>query len=61
MSEIKKVVKSIEVLKEYLAQILELKQNPLDPDVVAVSKMLDIVLNEYHQLVNKDEDMNKRA
>lgn len=56
MSELEEVTKRINELKRYLIQIMELKHNLTDPDVVAISKMLDIVLNEYNELINKNKD-----
>lgn len=54
MSELEEVTRRIEELKNYLNNIMELKQTPLDPDVIAASKMLDTVLNEYFKLIKHE-------
>lgn len=60
MCELKELINKIEEMKKYLARLIELKQDLVDPDVIAVSKMLDIVLNDYNELIKKS-DTKKRA
>jgi len=56
MSELKEVQRKIEEMKKYLSRIIELKPSLVDPDVIAVSKMLDTVLNQYNEMVKSEQD-----
>lgn len=48
MAELQDLLNDIEALREKLQKLIEKKQgNLIDPDVVAVSKILNATLNEY--------------
>jgi len=45
-----KLLKKIRFLRNKLVELVEVKGDLLDPEVLNVSKQLDIVLNEYNKL-----------
>lgn len=52
MTEAEAVLSKAEELRQRLIKISEGKSFT-DPQVVLVSKMLDVMLNEYHNLMNE--------
>lgn len=52
MAEIEDVLKTIEDLREKLNKLYE-KKGTIDEDVIALSHLLDKVLNEYQRLIKK--------
>lgn len=56
MSEIKEIKEQIEKLRINLHKLIDEKNDLLDPDVVAASQMLDVVLNKYNEIINKSLD-----
>lgn len=52
MTEAEVVLSKAEELREKLNKVSEGKSFT-DPQVVLVSKMLDVLLNEYHNLMNE--------
>lgn len=55
MSELEKLLGKIEETRTKLIQLLNKKENLLDPEVIAASKMLDSILNEYNDIISKKQ------
>lgn len=51
MEELQELLKRIEELRDYLEELIEKKNGVWDPEVIAASKMLDAVLNEYDRVL----------
>ena len=56
MCEIKDIAEKIEKVRKEMNELLKEKSDLLDPEVVAVSQMLDSVLNEYYRILNQSMD-----
>lgn len=54
MPKINEVAKKIEVMRARMHNLIEQKENLIDPEIVKVSKMIDSLLNEYNILANKE-------
>lgn len=52
MSKIYNIEVEIQNLRENLTELIGQKENLLDPQVIAASKMLDSILNEYSKIIN---------
>ncbi|WP_234121530.1 aspartyl-phosphate phosphatase Spo0E family protein [Clostridium hydrogenum] len=52
MSKIYDIEVEIQNLRENLTELIAQKENLLDPQVIAASKMLDSILNEYSKIIN---------
>ncbi|MCD2346189.1 aspartyl-phosphate phosphatase Spo0E family protein [Clostridium guangxiense] len=52
MSKIHDVEVEIQNLREKLTELIMQKENLLDPQVIAASKMLDSILNEYSEIIS---------
>lgn len=59
MIELKELICRIEEMKKFLYNIVELKQDLLDPDVIAASKLLDTALNEYNDLIKANDQTHQ--
>lgn len=56
VAEIEQLLKMIEELRNYIHTLIDNKNNILDPEILAASKMLDVLLNEYaRQLKGKEQ------
>ncbi|MHB8125859.1 MAG: Spo0E family sporulation regulatory protein-aspartic acid phosphatase [Desulfitobacteriaceae bacterium] len=55
MSDLKEIIRQIEELRMTLHKITE-EKTLTDPEVVAISQMLDAVLNEYNKLLKHKAD-----
>ncbi len=53
MFDLVELAGKIEELRKIMHNLTENSDNLLDPEVVAASQMLDIVLTEYEKTVNK--------
>lgn len=53
LAELDEVAQRIEVLKKHLDRIVNPKLNIFDPDMIAISKMLDSALNEYNEVIKQ--------
>lgn len=51
MKSLEKITERIERLRERLTDLIQLKEDLIDPEVVRVSKLLDKELNEYNDVV----------
>jgi stage 0 sporulation regulatory protein len=49
MSELEKLNEKIKNLRECLHFLIEEKQNLLDPEIISISKKLDVLLCEYEK------------
>ena len=58
MPELKDIMEEIEKLRKHMDDTLREKGNVLDKEVIAASQMLDSVLNQYHEILNKN--INKK-
>ncbi|HHV98497.1 MAG TPA: aspartyl-phosphate phosphatase Spo0E family protein [Clostridiaceae bacterium] len=47
----------IQSLRKYIHNLIEKKNDLRDPEVLAASKMLDAVLNEYNNLIKDKFDI----
>lgn len=57
MHELKDLIKKIQDLREHLDKLVVQKGNLLDPEIIAASRLVDKLLNEYEKLVaEKDLD-----
>lgn len=52
MSKIQDIEVEIRKLREKLTELIEQKENLLDPQVIAASKMLDSSLNKYTEIIS---------
>lgn len=53
MSKLEEILKTIDELREHLHHLAETRDLS-DPEVIAASQMLDVILNEYQrQMKNK--------
>ena len=52
MSKIQDIEVEIQKLREKLTELIEQKENLLDPQVVAASKILDSSLNKYSEIIS---------
>ncbi|AAK79296.1 putative nuclease with TOPRIM domain [Clostridium acetobutylicum] len=52
MLKIDDLEKEIQDLREKLTELIMEKENLLDPQVVAASKMLDSILNKYSEIID---------
>jgi hypothetical protein len=61
MPEIEEILREIEELRENLNKLAESKSEKFtDPEIVSVSKELDVLLNTYYRLItNKIENFKK--
>lgn len=55
MAEIEQLLKMIREIREHLHNLIENKKNILDPEILAVSRLLDVLLNEYEKLIREKE------
>ncbi len=51
MDGLQNILDKIRELKEVLQVLIEEKSDLLDPEVIAVSRMLDSILNEYERMI----------
>lgn len=62
MTENQKKLKELKIkiqnLRMHLEELIEEKNNLLNPDILAASKMLDALLNEYDKLIDERIDKN---
>ncbi|HEX9061097.1 MAG TPA: aspartyl-phosphate phosphatase Spo0E family protein [Clostridia bacterium] len=57
MHELKDLIRKIQDLREHLDKLVVQKGNLLDPEIIAASRLVDKLLNEYEKLVSeKDRD-----
>lgn len=54
LDRVERIKCKINELRKKLIQLINEKQNLLDPDVVSTSQQLDDVLNEYNKMMNED-------
>lgn len=52
MSKVQDVEVEIQKLREKLTELIEQKENLLNPEVIAASKILDSSLNEYSEIIS---------
>lgn len=52
MSKVQDIEVEIQKLREKLTELIEQKENLLNPEVIAASKILDSSLNEYSQIIS---------
>ncbi|HHY24378.1 MAG TPA: aspartyl-phosphate phosphatase Spo0E family protein [Clostridiaceae bacterium] len=55
VTELNKLICKIKELRKELNTLILEKQDLLDPDVIAASKKLDDVLNEYNNMKKKKQ------
>lgn len=55
MLDTKELLEKIRDLRKYLNNLIEKKNDLLDPEIMGVSKMLDLLLNEYEKLIKAKE------
>ena len=61
MPEIEEVLNKVEELRAKLNQLAEEKNvNLTDPEIVAVSSQLDVLLNTYHTLLKNKMVKNRK-
>lgn len=53
MSKIQDIEVEIQRLREKLTELIEQKENLLNPEVIAASKVLDSSLNEYSEIISE--------
>lgn len=54
MSELKDLLKDIDILREQLEHLINKKQgNLIDPEVVTASKILNAALNQYNKFIDE--------
>jgi stage 0 sporulation regulatory protein len=56
MSEVQQVALIVEDLRKQMNYLLTTKSNLLDPNIIAVSQLLDIILIEYYRILNLTEE-----
>jgi len=54
LDRVERIKCKINELRKKLIQLINEKQNLLDPDAVSTSQQLDDVLNEYNKMMNED-------
>ncbi len=59
MSQLKDIMEEVEKLRKHLQKLLEEKEEIIDPEILSVSKMIDVLLNEYYRLLKKKDKMKK--
>lgn len=52
MSKVQDIEVEIQKLREKLTELIEQKENLLNPEVIAASKILDSSLNEYSEIIS---------
>lgn len=50
MSSIKEIIRKIEELRQLMYQLMNERTVLTDPDLVALSQEIDMLLNEYNEL-----------
>lgn len=58
MNELKELKTKINNLKEHLNELIEKKGSLMYGEILAASKMLDVLLNEYDKLISGKLDDN---
>lgn len=61
MGEIQKIRIYIEYIRKHLQDLIKLKDDLTDSEIVEVSQELDKVLNIYHKMTNRQESDYKYA
>lgn len=56
MKELKELLQKIDEMRKYMNDLIKEKGNLLDHEVIIASQMLDSILNEYHQILDKKVD-----
>ncbi|MCH3965146.1 MAG: aspartyl-phosphate phosphatase Spo0E family protein [Clostridium sp.] len=56
MSNIKDILLEMQELRKHLNDLVKQKNNLLNPEVIAASKMLDSLLNEYSRIIKNKVD-----
>lgn len=56
MSKLDEISKQVEELRKSLHDLIDQKGSLTDPEVVAVSQILDAVLNKYSEIIKKNMD-----
>ncbi|SKC70801.1 Spo0E family sporulation regulatory protein-aspartic acid phosphatase [Maledivibacter halophilus] len=52
MDKKERVLKDIDLLRDKLTDLIKIKEELIDEEVVRTSKLLDILLNHYNDLIN---------
>lgn len=55
MADIRQLLTMIQELRDYMHDLIDKRKDVLDPEVLAASKMLDALLNEYEKLIREKE------
>lgn len=55
MSEIQDLMLKINETRDQMINLLKEKENPLDPQVIEISQLLDSLLNDYYKVLRKSE------
>lgn len=55
MSKVEELLLKIDETRKLMTDLMEEKENLLDPDVIEASQKLDKVLNDYHEAVKKSK------
>lgn len=55
MSKLEELIAKIDETRTLMTDLLEEKKDPLDPEVIEVSQLLDTVLNDYHEMLGKSK------
>lgn len=54
MSDIEEIANKIDKLRGELHNLITQKDSLLDPEIIDVSQMLDVVLNKYNEIIRKN-------
>lgn len=55
------LIRKIEEIRNHMYDLISEKTDLLDPEVVRISQMLDITLNEYFKVTESEKDASKIA
>lgn len=55
MKELKDLIQKIQDLREHLDKLVVQKRDLLDPEIIAASRLVDKLLNEYQKMVAEKE------
>ena len=58
MSRLKEIMQEIEILRAHLQKLMEEKEEIVDAEILSVSKMIDVLLNEYYALLKNKNGAN---
>lgn len=56
MPELKELIDKIQGLRNYMHELMVTKGDLIDPEIIAVSKEIDILLNEYEKMLYGKDD-----